>query len=73
MVDKDYFKRLAMGTSFRTPGFQPHDWLYAVSMESDLNGRFHDRQGLFLNHKVIRRREHRYTLLESFSYFYNFY
>ena len=50
MEDKDYFKRLAMGTSFRTPGFQPHDWLYAVSMESDLNGRFHDRQGLFRNY-----------------------
>ena len=44
--DKDYFKTLAIGTSFRTPGFQPHDWLYAVSMESDLNGRFHDRQGV---------------------------
>ena len=50
MMDRDYFQRLAMGTSFRTPGFQPHDWLYSVSMESDLNGRFHDRQGLFRNY-----------------------
>ena len=57
MMDRDYFQRLAMGTSFRTPGFQPHDWLYAVSMESDLNGRFHDRQGLFQNHNFSYRRE----------------
>ena len=57
MVDRDYFQRLAMGTSFRTPGFQPHDWLYSVSMESDLNGRFHDRQGLFQNHNFSYRRE----------------
>ena len=42
--ETDYFKALAMGTSFRTPGFSPHDWLYAISMESDINGRFHDRQ-----------------------------